>query len=118
MPNLPTRNKAKRCYYCGTPLNEKNRTIDHVLPRSRGGENKQYNRVWCCRQCNAMKMDMTQKEFKKYKKLKELYKGQQLIDECRKYGILLWTHERQARNEREKAIRKRRREEDGNKKLS
>lgn len=109
MPNVPTINRAKRCYYCGTPLNENNRTIDHMLPLARGGENRQHNRVWCCRECNIMKMDMTIPEFNIYKQLKKIYRGKELVDVCRRYGVLLWTAERRERNKREKAIRKRKR---------
>lgn len=119
MPNLPTINKAKVCYYCGTPLTENNRTIDHMIPLSRGGLNRQENRVWCCRKCNASKMDMTVEEFNIYKELKKQYTGQELIDKCREQDILLWTHERQERNKRERNKRlKERMNEDGNKKLS
>lgn len=109
MSNLPTLNKAKECYYCGTPLTPSNRTIDHMIPTARGGINRKENRVWCCRKCNAAKMDMTVEEFNKYKELKKLYNGKELIDVCRENGILLWTHERQVRNEREKQKRKRER---------
>lgn len=119
MPNLPTINKAKVCYYCNTPLTEKNRTIDHMIPLSRGGPNRKENRVWCCRECNANKMDMTVEEFMEYRKLKEIYHGQELINVCREHGILLWTHERQERNKKEKIKRKRERmNKDGNKGLS
>lgn len=54
-------------------------------------------------------MDMTVEEFNKYKELNKLYKGKELIDVCRENGILLWAHERQVRNEREKQKRKRER---------
>lgn len=102
MANLPTVNKAKTCYYCGIKLTLDNRTIDHMVPLARGGMNRQYNRVWCCRKCNASKMDMTVEEYFKYRQLIKLYKGQELIDKCREYGILLWTDERKKRNERER----------------
>lgn len=106
MPNLPTINKAKKCYYCGTVLTVDNRTIDHMIPKARGGMNKQSNRVWCCKACNSLKMDMTVEEFFLYKSLRRMYKGKELVDVCRKHGILLWTHERHERNKREKNKRK------------
>lgn len=119
MPNLPTMNNAKVCYYCGTPLTEKNRTIDHVIPVSRGGSNRKENRVWCCRECNVSKMDMTPGEFSKYKELRKQYKGYELINKCREHGILLWTHERNERNKKEKLKRKRERmKSNGDKGLS
>lgn len=98
-------NTPERCYYCDAPLGIYNRTIDHLIPKARGGLNQEYNRVWCCKTCNAMKMDMTVTEFMRYKELKEKYKGKQLIDKCRQENILLWSHERQVRNKKEKARR-------------
>lgn len=118
MPNLPTKNRCKRCYYCNAPLDIHNRTIDHLYPLARGGANRQHNRVWCCRRCNAEKMDMTEEEYSKYKELRLCYKGKDLIDICRTYGILLDADERKARNAKEKEYRKQRREDNGNKKLS
>lgn len=42
-----------RCQYCGGPAD----SIDHVVPRSRGGEHVWENVVACCRSCNAAKRD-------------------------------------------------------------
>lgn len=51
------------CQYCGRrPLRGKNRTIDHVLPRSRGGKNSFENTVACCAACNRRKGDSTPEE--------------------------------------------------------
>jgi hypothetical protein len=46
---------AHECQYCGKrpPLRELN--IDHVQPRSRGGEDTWENLVTACRQCNLKK---------------------------------------------------------------
>jgi 5-methylcytosine-specific restriction endonuclease McrA len=46
---------AHQCQYCGKrpPLRDLN--IDHVLPRSRGGEDSWENLVTACRQCNLRK---------------------------------------------------------------
>jgi 5-methylcytosine-specific restriction endonuclease McrA len=48
-----------RCVYCGSGANL---TLDHVLPRSRGGDNSWENLVTCCRKCNAKKDDLTPEE--------------------------------------------------------
>ena len=48
-----------QCVYCG--LN-KNLTIDHVLPKSRGGSNRWTNLVTCCGNCNRKKGDKTPHE--------------------------------------------------------
>jgi 5-methylcytosine-specific restriction endonuclease McrA len=47
------------CAYCGT---KKNITIDHILPRSRGGKNEWLNLVACCTSCNRFKNDRTPEE--------------------------------------------------------
>jgi 5-methylcytosine-specific restriction endonuclease McrA len=40
-----------RCQYCAGPAE----SIDHVLPRSRGGQHVWENVVACCRRCNVRK---------------------------------------------------------------
>jgi len=47
------------CQYCGS---KKNLTIDHVMPRSRGGLNSWKNMVTCCFRCNSYKGDKTPQE--------------------------------------------------------
>lgn len=37
-------------------------TLDHVMPKSRGGGNTWENLVTCCKKCNSRKDDMTPKE--------------------------------------------------------
>ncbi|HEX7022044.1 MAG TPA: HNH endonuclease [Trueperaceae bacterium] len=49
-----------RCQYCGTKSNDL--TLDHVVPRSRGGSTSWENVVACCRRCNAKKRDRTPEE--------------------------------------------------------
>ena len=45
-----------QCGYCGS---QKNLTIDHVIPKSRGGSNGWNNLVTCCSRCNSFKGDKT-----------------------------------------------------------
>ena len=47
------------CVYCG---NKKNLTIDHILPKSRGGKNTWTNMITCCQSCNRQKGDKTPEE--------------------------------------------------------
>jgi 5-methylcytosine-specific restriction endonuclease McrA len=42
-----------RCQYCGGPAE----SLDHVIPRSRGGEHAWDNVVAACRPCNVRKRD-------------------------------------------------------------
>lgn len=44
-----------QCQYCGTQCNQKTATIDHVVPRSKGGKTNWKNVVCCCDQCNRKK---------------------------------------------------------------
>lgn len=57
-----------RCQYCGRPAD----SIDHVLPRSRGGQNVWENVAAACRPCNLHKRDRTPDEA-----------GMRLIRPCR-----------------------------------
>lgn len=52
------RRDAQRCGYCGGTAT----TIDHVLPRSRGGADTWENLVACCLKCNNLKSDRTPAE--------------------------------------------------------
>jgi 5-methylcytosine-specific restriction endonuclease McrA len=47
-----------RCAYCGGSAS----TIDHILPRSRGGKNTWLNTVAACGHCNQRKGDRTPAE--------------------------------------------------------
>lgn len=49
------RRDGHHCAYCGRSGN----TIDHVVPRSRGGEDTWENLVTCCFKCNNVKGDRT-----------------------------------------------------------
>jgi hypothetical protein len=65
----PTRKNIMRrdnncCQYCGCQLNGEIATIDHVLPRSRGGKHRWENVVACCLKCNRKKGDRTPSEAK------------------------------------------------------
>ena len=45
-----------RCSYCGRPpIDDKSLTIDHVKPRSRGGEDRTKNCIPACKRCNQAK---------------------------------------------------------------
>lgn len=50
------------CQYCGLQPGKANLTIDHVLPRSRGGETVWENVVAACGPCNRRKGDRTPEE--------------------------------------------------------
>jgi 5-methylcytosine-specific restriction endonuclease McrA len=62
--NLPVsrrgvlRRDNNRCGYCAGSAT----TIDHILPRSRGGKDTWENLVACCLKCNNLKSDRTPAE--------------------------------------------------------
>ena len=45
------------CQFCGRILPAHELTIDHVIPRSRGGQTDWDNVVACCQRCNTAKGD-------------------------------------------------------------
>lgn len=50
------------CQYCGKEFSSKELTLDHVFPKSRGGETSWENIVACCKSCNQYKADRTPEE--------------------------------------------------------
>lgn len=50
------RRDAHTCQYCGS---KKRLTLDHVLPRSKGGQHSWDNVVTACAPCNSFKADRT-----------------------------------------------------------
>ncbi len=47
------------CQYCNKKLNEKSATIDHIVPRSKGGTDTWENTVCACIACNSRKGNRT-----------------------------------------------------------
>ena len=50
------------CQFCGRVFPASDLTLDHVVPRSRGGRSSWENLVACCYQCNNRKGDRTPEE--------------------------------------------------------
>lgn len=48
------RRDGHKCQYCGT---HKDLTLDHLIPRSKGGKSTWNNLLTACRRCNARKGD-------------------------------------------------------------
>jgi len=46
------------CFYCGDGLTPETGTFDHIIPRSKGGSNRQDNLCNSCRPCNENKADI------------------------------------------------------------
>lgn len=52
------------CGYCAQHFENRFLTIDHIMPKSRGGKNTWTNTVSACKPCNARKSDRTPEEAK------------------------------------------------------
>jgi 5-methylcytosine-specific restriction endonuclease McrA len=50
-----------KCQYCGSTVNL---TVDHIIPKSKGGEDTWENLVTACIRCNNRKGDRTPEESK------------------------------------------------------
>ena len=51
-----------KCGYCGKRISQKEATVDHIIPKSRGGLNIWENVVLACRSCNCKKDNFTPAE--------------------------------------------------------
>ncbi len=89
------------CQYCGVVLPSAELTLDHVVPRSRGGNSTWENLVACCHACNRRKGNRLLHEIDDMALLKEprpfsLHTSRQIMrmlgrgdDRWRKYLVLL-----------------------------
>lgn len=77
------------CQYCEKRLPLGELTLDHVLPRSRGGKNEWDNLVACCRKCNQKKGSKTPDEAG-MKLLRQPTKPKSVSFKFRKYAEDIW----------------------------
>jgi 5-methylcytosine-specific restriction endonuclease McrA len=60
---------TKSCPYCGEKILDKSenikkrKTLDHLIPLSKGGLHAQHNILVCCHQCNSKKRDKSYPEW-------------------------------------------------------
>ena len=65
-----------RCVYCGRLLDdehiecERERTLDHLIPRSLGGSHGAHNLVTCCGHCNSSRQELSLRDW--YRVLRRL----------------------------------------------
>lgn len=56
---------AKQCAYCGNPFYfGEDKTIDHIVPKSHGTDEKSSNKVVVCYACNQNKNAISLKQFR------------------------------------------------------
>ena len=61
----------QRCAYCGKPpIDDESLTIDHVRPKSRGGEDRTSNVIPACRECNQ---DKSSQDWVAWFRMQEFY---------------------------------------------
>jgi 5-methylcytosine-specific restriction endonuclease McrA len=51
------------CHYCYIQLEPDDATVDHLVPKSRGGTNDRSNLVLSCKRCNEEKSNLTDSEY-------------------------------------------------------
>lgn len=54
-----------KCSYCKRPLDENSSTLDHVIPKSKGGKDSRKNFALACSTCNGYKGNLPVEEFLK-----------------------------------------------------
>lgn len=75
------------CHYCGCELTERSRTLDHMYPRRWGGISIPENLIPSCKNCNRDKMDMTYKQFLRFRKLKTKKEKDEYYKKCVKENM-------------------------------
>jgi 5-methylcytosine-specific restriction endonuclease McrA len=78
------------CQYCSKALTPVKLTLDHIFPRSRGGENSWRNCVTCCFECNNKKGPRTPEEARMTLIRKPLTPQLTITSE---YGLMKHKHE-------------------------
>ena len=70
------------CLYCKEVFEKKDLTIDHIIPKSKGGETNWMNVTTCCKSCNLQKADKIINPSPEVKKpsLRDLLKGQKVVE--------------------------------------
>jgi 5-methylcytosine-specific restriction endonuclease McrA len=65
------------CRYCNGVLDENTGVVDHIIPKSAGGNSRKENLCFACRTCNNMKSALSLDDFKSHitKLYKELCNG-------------------------------------------
>jgi 5-methylcytosine-specific restriction enzyme A len=56
------------CYFCGSKINPKDLTMEHVIPLIRGGKSSKGNVVPACKECNTKKKYLLPIEWEEYRK--------------------------------------------------
>ena len=71
-PTKRHKDKGDICHYCNLDMTDKQhlRTLDHKIPKSKGGKNNAENILIACQPCNLSKGNMDYDEFIKLRREK------------------------------------------------
>lgn len=80
------------CQYCRTPFKSKDLTLDHVIPKSKGGPSAWDNIVAACAPCNTKKADKLphQTKMRPHKKPKQPKRGAMFVMRLTSTEKMLW----------------------------
>ena len=71
-----------RCAYCNSPATSW--TLDHIIPKSKGGPTRRWNLVRCCSHCNGSKSNID---------VLPWWRPQTIWDELREETLFSWMRE-------------------------
>ena len=78
-----------RCAYCGHEITIDNMTVDHKIPKSKGGSLALANCLPSCRRCNELKADGTVEAMReKLLQLRKTISKNREFQMLRKYGLV------------------------------
>ena len=76
--------EGKPCPYCGEYMNRRTKTLDHMVPLSKGGLHGTVNVIICCSRCNSTKRD---RDFADWvSRLQEPYASVMIAEYEQRYG--------------------------------
>jgi 5-methylcytosine-specific restriction endonuclease McrA len=76
--------EGKPCPYCGAYLNRRTKSMDHMVPLSKGGAHGIVNVIVCCNHCNSRKRD---RDFGDWvSRLDEPYRSVMIAEYEQRYG--------------------------------
>ena len=73
------------CGYCEKRFKESDLTVDHIVPRSKGGISSWTNCITACRKCNSYKADFSIEETKMYLRIKPFIPNNVILFTCYSY---------------------------------
>lgn len=82
------RAQSGRCYYCEAGVSLRRSTLDHKIPRSRGGPGEPWNLVVACRSCNSDKGQLTEAEYRAW--IKDRSQPRPIVETEKHYMAMAW----------------------------